>query len=355
MHYAKSRCSCRNRHFRVLWSSKGGKPNVLRLTGRFATAEGAGALRHHSMPSAWHLWLITQVQEHVCNEHVFKLPYSRTGMFAPSYAATGSRAADQSVTSRCPAKRQGPGAQAKARQSCRTGLCRAPGAPAQQLFLATLVCNTPPGARLLAPVEAPCQLPGGGGAAGVLLSGGPGGSEVRRACPNTHCFLCLARCRLGSGSDSALTLFKLPGRRAQVTGWAHESEYEQCMGYLTEIQWLLLQAIALLQRAAAAVKVAWKHSGSDAEEEPVASMAGTHPWIQTLSSYLHWHIAGNCTCVIAWRFPAGEHHCQSDVKGGPIGVLYIILAALQAFTSMQWWSWLNISRGGPATPAFQQG
>lgn len=68
-----------------------------------------------------------------------------------------------------------------------TELCHAPGAPAQQLFLATLVCNTPPGARLLAPAEAPCQLPGGGGGAGVLLSGGPGGSEVRRARTDSHC------------------------------------------------------------------------------------------------------------------------------------------------------------------------
>ncbi|KAK9825930.1 hypothetical protein WJX81_007732 [Elliptochloris bilobata] len=120
----------RNRHFRVLWSSKGGKSAVLKATGRFATAVGAGK-------------------------------------------------------------------------------------PPQELFLATLVCNTPPGARLLAPAEAPCQMPGAG-AGGVLLSGGSRSGEV----------------------------------------------------------------VALLQRAAAAVKVAWKHSASDAEEEPVASMAEVRRWAE---------------------------------------------------------------------------
>ena len=55
------------------------------------------------------------------------------------------------------------------------------------------------------------------------------------------------------------------------------------------------QAIELLRRAAAAVRVAWKHDASDAGEEPVATMTGTR--IQATpgarNSLLHWHIASN--------------------------------------------------------------
>jgi len=65
--------------------------------------------------------------------------------------------------------------------------CVAASAPPLHLFLATLVCNTPPSARLLAPAEAPCPFPRLAAGAGALVGGGnaeviPTPPSPRNAC-----------------------------------------------------------------------------------------------------------------------------------------------------------------------------